>query len=139
MSTQHALAVQRAIAQAQRDNQAFLQREALAVAPEPTGVLHSVSAEDAVIGLRIGGRLMLVDKQENKAGSFVSAIDALLSKARTALGDEEGASLSTPVGKTQSMLTIVRGAGGKVQIYFQDKEALPRQAVDAIGKLDWQV
>ena len=152
----HALAVQRAIQGAQRDNQAFLQREALAslhasthtgiatvksVAPTPTGVTHTVSKEDVVLGLRIGEKLMLVDKQDNKVGTFVTAVDALITKARTALGAETGSSMQTTIGGTASTLTIVRGQGngGAIQMYFQESPTAPRQAVDAIGKLDWRL
>ena len=148
MRPSQAVAVQRAIARAKQDNGTFWRREAEAttgatvgahVPAMPTGAVHSVSKEDVVLGLRIGSRLMLVDAKDNKTGVFVTAIDALLTKARTALDEEEGASIATPVGDTSSSLTLVRGKRGVIQIFYREQPSAPQQVVDAIGRLDWQL
>ena len=174
MMLSHAAAVQRAIREAQRDNAAFQQRTALAelyaaqrrpsaptaagvVTPAvaPTGATYRVSNRDVVLGLRVGERLMLVDDQDSKTSEFVMAIDALLRKAREALGPERGASLSTNVGRTPATLTLTRAmrssgderAGGAMGAedapmititYKETPEARP-QEVDAIGRLDWRL
>lgn len=132
----HALAVQRAIATAQRDNAAFLKS---APAPAATGKSYRVSTNDVVLGLRAGEKLMLVDDQDSKTGNFVTAIDALLRKARTALGEGAESSISTAIGNTNASLTLTRDVDGVITIVYKERPSATAVQVDPIGVLKWRV
>jgi hypothetical protein len=144
----HATQVQVAIKQAQIDNRTFLNSVATGSAStqsvqaaHSTGASHiyEVAYNDAIVALRVGDRMMIVDHQDHKASDFVRTVEALMQKAHALRNKTPPWELETQIGQTGSRLKVHMAADNTVTMTYQkDASASPVQ-VDPIGRLDWKL
>ena len=148
----HGTAVQMAIKQAQVNNRAFLQSMAAAeaeAAPCTTGTtagatastgshIYEVASNDAVLALRVGDRMMIVDHPDAKTSEFIQSVDLLMRNASGMASKAPPWELETAIGNTDARLKVHMAADKTVTMtYMKNANASPVQ-VDPIGRLDWK-
>ena len=129
------------------NNRAFLQSMAATEAgPCTTGAttntgshIYEVASNDAVLALRVGDRMMIVDHPDAKDSEFVQSVDLLMRNASGMTGKMPPWELETAIGNTDGRLKVHMAADKTVTMtYMKDANASPMK-VDPIGRLDWKL
>lgn len=149
----HGTQVQWAIKQAQVNNRAFLNSMAVATsgwaaapsdnAPSDQTTVNSpavfeVAGDDAIVALRFGDTMLVVDHPDMKTSELVNAVELLMQKASGVQRETPPWNVQVDVGKTEAKLTLRMDRDGKPTVaYTRDANATP-VPVDPIGKLEWK-
>lgn len=149
----HGTAVQMAIKQAQVNNRSFLTSMAATEASAATPPLdasvgtythtgaqvHEVASNDAVLALRAGDRMIIVDHPDSKNSDFVESVELLMQKAHELRDKTPPWELEIEIGNTNARLVVNVSTDKKVtMLYMRDPNATP-VLVDPVGKLDWKL
>jgi len=150
----HGTQVQLAIKQAQLNNRAFLNNMAAAEATtgaaptqsmpthtHRTGAPHvyEVAHNDAIVALRAGDRMLIVDHADAKTGEFIRTVEVLMQKAHALRDKTPPWELETEIGQTGSRLKVHMAVDKTITMTYQKDANTSPVKVDPIGRLDWKL
>lgn len=150
----HGTQVQLAIKQAQVNNRAFLNSMAAAAAATGATATHSmpththstgaphvyeVAHNDAIVALRAGDRMMIIDHPDAKASEFIRTVEVLMQKAHALRNQTPPWEVETEIGQTGSRLKVRMAPDRTVVMTFQKDANTSPVRVDPIGRVDWKL
>lgn len=160
----HAHAVRTAIERAKCDNAAWLTAEkqqasaqtgghmaghmddaVMGSAALPRGIkYHAVSGNEVLLGLRFGGRLVLIDEAANKTSELVRAVDGILVQAkRLAQADpDQPLELMTSVDGTDRVMVKLSATplgGGRMDAELHMLNNGVKTRMEPVGVVEWKL
>ena len=106
--------------------------------PSTAPAVFEVAGDDAIVALRFGDTMLVVDHPDMKTSELVNAVELLMQKASGVQRETPPWNVQVDVGKTEAKLTLRMDRDGKPTVaYTRDANATP-VPVDPIGKLEWK-